>query len=130
MMATVYIPRDSGARSLGADAVAKAIATEAQKRHQSIQLVRTGSRGLYWLEPTIEIDQAGRRLAYGPVAAPDIPTLFDADFLHGGSHRLALGLTEEISYLKKQERMTLARVGIVDPISLDVYIEQGGYRSE
>ncbi|MBV8773341.1 MAG: formate dehydrogenase [Deltaproteobacteria bacterium] len=128
MNATVYIPRDSGARSLGADAVAAAIAAEAQKRGYTITILRTGSRGLYWLEPMIEVENSGRRLAYGPVATTDIRALFDADFLRAGNHRLALGAPEEISYLKKQERLTLGRLGIVDPSSLDDYIAHGGYR--
>src|SRR5690242_9205390 len=128
MTETVYIPCDSGSRSLGADAIVKAIATEAEKRKRSIKLVRTGSRGLYWLEPMIEVDISGKRLAYGPVAAADIPTLFDADFLHGGSHRLALSDPEEIPYLKKQERVTFVRLGIVEPVSLDDYVAHGGYR--
>jgi formate dehydrogenase iron-sulfur subunit len=128
MTARVYIPCDSGARSLGADAVAKAVATEAQKRAVSVEVMRTGSRGLYWLEPMIEVNNSAGRLAYGPVTAAEVAALFDADFLHGGNHRLALGASDEISYLKRQERLTFARVGITDPVSMDDYIEHGGYR--
>ena len=128
MTVRVYIPCDSGARSLGADAVAKAIAAEAQKRGLSVEVVRTGSRGLYWLEPMIEVDNSGGRLAYGPVTAAEVAGLFDADFLHGGNHRLALGVPGELSYLKRQERLTFARIGITDPVSMDDYIEHGGYR--
>ncbi|HJU11164.1 MAG TPA: NADH-ubiquinone oxidoreductase-F iron-sulfur binding region domain-containing protein, partial [Candidatus Binataceae bacterium] len=127
-MARVYIPADSGARSLGADAVANAIVSEAQKRRIDINVVRTGSRGLYWLEPMIEIEQSADRRAYGPVGAADVPSLFDADFLNGGNHRLARGVPEEISYLKRQERLTFARLGVTDPVSLDDYLKHGGYR--
>jgi formate dehydrogenase iron-sulfur subunit len=38
------------------------------------------------------------------------------------------GTTEEIPYLKQQERLTFARCGIVDPLSLPDYIAHGGYR--
>jgi formate dehydrogenase iron-sulfur subunit len=127
MTVRVYIPCDSGARSLGADAVAKAIAAEAQMRRESVEIVRTGSRGLYWLEPMIEVENAGGRLAYGPVTAAEVATLFDADFLRGGSHRVALGVPDEIFYLKRQERLTFARIGVTDPVSLADYIEHGGY---
>jgi formate dehydrogenase iron-sulfur subunit len=128
MTASVYIPRDSGARSLGADAVAKAIAAEAQRRGVPVEIVRTGSRGLYWLEPMIEVENAGGRLAYGPVTAAEVTALFDTDFLHGGTHGLALGVPDEIFYLKRQERLTFARLGVTDPVSVDDYIEHGGYR--
>ncbi len=124
----VYVPRDSGAVSMGAEEVAEAIAGEAQRRNREIRLIRNGSRGLYWLEPMIEVVTSQGRVAYGPVATEDIESLFAANFLDGGAHRLALGPTEEIPYLKKQERLTFARVGIIDPVSFDDYLAHGGYR--
>jgi formate dehydrogenase iron-sulfur subunit len=128
MPATVYVPRDAGALSLGADGVAEAIAAEAAARHAEIHLVRNGSRGLYWLEPLVEVETAAGRHAYGPVEAGDVPGLFDAAFTSGAAHPLHLGLTEEIPFLKSQERLTFARVGITDPVSLDDYLSHGGYR--
>ena len=125
---TVYVPRDSGALSLGAEEVARAIASEAAARHVDLRLVRNGSRGMCWLEPLVEVDTPSGRIAYGPVTAVDVTGLFDADFVHAGSHALALGPTEEIPYLKRQERLTFARVGVTDPVSLDDYLAHGGYR--
>lgn len=128
MSVTVYVPCDSSALSLGAEKTAKAIAAEAAKRGLEINLVRNGSRGLFWLEPLVEVATTQGRVAYGPVKASDVAGLFDADFLNGGSHALSLGLTEEIEYLKKQERLTNARVGVTNPISLDDYLAHDGYR--
>jgi formate dehydrogenase iron-sulfur subunit len=125
---TVYVPRDSSALSLGAGKVADAIAAEAHRRDVELRLVRNGSRGMFWLEPMVEVETMRGRVAYGPVAPADVASLFDAGFLTGGSHRLGLGLTEEIGYLKRQERLTFARVGIVDPVSLEDYVAHGGYR--
>ncbi len=124
---TVYVPRDSSALSLGANAVADAIATEAKRRKADINLIRNGSRGLYWLEPMVEVATARGRFAYGPTSEADVPALFDAGFLDGGEHHLALGLTDDIAYLKRQSRVTFARVGITDPVSLDDYVAHGGY---
>ncbi len=59
--AKVFVPSDTTARSLGADAVAAAIAAEANKRGVSIEIVRNGSRGLYWLEPLVEVEVDGVR---------------------------------------------------------------------
>jgi formate dehydrogenase iron-sulfur subunit len=125
---TIYVPRDSGAVSMGAEEVARAIVAEAQRRGATVQLVRNGSRGLYWLEPLVEVATARGRVAYGPVGVEDVASLFAANFLDGGDHRLALGVTEELPYLKRQERLTFARVGVTDPLSLDDYIAHGGYR--
>lgn len=128
MSFTVFVPRDASALSLGAEAVAETIASEAQRRGVDVQIVRNGSRGLFWLEPLVEVATPEGRIAYGPVQPDDVAALFDADFLHGGAHALALGLTESIDYLKNQQRLTFARVGIVDPRSLDDYVAHGGYR--
>lgn len=128
MSIVIYVPNDSSALSLGAARVAKTIAAEAQKRGVNIELVRNGSRGMFALEPLVEVETTNGRTAYGPVQPSDVVSLFDAHFETGGTHPLALGLTEELPYFKKQQRLTFARVGITDPLSLDDYKQYGGYR--
>lgn len=119
----VFVPLDSSARSVGADAVAAAIAREPAAR-----VVRQGSRGLMWLEPLVEVETDEGRIAYGPVQAGDVASLLAADMLRGGAHPLRLGRTEDIPYLKRQERLTFARVGIIDPLDLADYEAHGGFR--
>jgi len=127
-MTRVFVPRDAGAVAVGADAVAQAIVREAAARGHQVDVVRNGSRGMYWLEPLIEVATPAGRVAYGPVTSRDVPGLFDARVLSGGAHALQLGLTEAIPYLGRQERLTFARVGVTDPVSLDDYTAHGGYR--
>jgi len=127
MSVTVYVPGEATARSLGADAFARALADEATRRQLSVQIVRNGSRGLFWLEPLVEVQTAAGRIAYGPVRAADLSDLFAANFLQGGAHRLRLGDPESIPYLHKQERLTCARLGVIDPLSLQDYRAHGGY---
>ena len=76
----------------------------------------------------VEVETPAGRVAYGPVAPADVASLFDAGFLEGKTHALSQGLTAEIPYLKNQERLTFARVGITDPVSLDDYVAHEGYR--
>jgi formate dehydrogenase iron-sulfur subunit len=128
MSITIYVPCDSSAVSMGADRVANTIAQEAAKRGINIELIRNGSRGMYWLEPLVEVATGNGRIAYGPVQVSDVPGLFDADFTQGGAHALCLGLTEEIDYFKKQQRLTFARIGKTDPVSLTDYVNNDGYR--
>jgi formate dehydrogenase iron-sulfur subunit len=127
MTVRVYVPGDSAALSVGADQVAAAILGEAQRRGLAVDLVRNGSRGLFWLEPMVEVETAAGRVAYGPVAPGDVLSLFQNGFLEGGAHPLAQGPTEEIAYLKRQERLTFARCGITDPLSLRDYESHGGF---
>jgi formate dehydrogenase iron-sulfur subunit len=124
----VFVPSDTTAKSLGADKLAESIAAAAADRGQAVDIVRNGSRGLYWLEPLVEIEIDGERRAYGPITSDDVDGLFEADFLSGGKHPKSLGPTESVPYLAAQSRLTMARVGIVDPLSLEDYRAHGGYR--
>lgn len=124
---TIYVPDDTTARSVGADAVADAIQSEAAARGETVRIVRNGSRGIYWLEPLVEVEVDGERRAYGPVTARDVPGLFEAGLSAGGEHALALGPTESIPYLASQTRLTLARTGLMEPLSLDDYRAHGGF---
>jgi formate dehydrogenase iron-sulfur subunit len=124
----IFVPRDAAACGVGAHETASAIAAEAQRRGIDIELIRNGSRGLLWLEPLVEVATDAGRTAYGPVGAKDVAALFEAGFIQGKPHALAHGPTEQIPYLKNQERLTFARVGITDPRSIDDYLEHGGYR--
>ena len=59
----------------------------------------------------IEVATASGRIAYGPVSRRRCPSLVASDLLAGGAHALRLGLTDELPYLKRQERLTFARCG-------------------
>lgn len=126
MSVTVYVPGDAAACALGADRVAEAVRREAAHREIDIELIRNGSRGLFWLEPLLEVVTPAGRVGYGPVETDDIAGLFAADLVNAGEHPLRLGLTDQIPYLARQHRVTLKRIGIVDPRSLHDYLEHGG----
>jgi formate dehydrogenase iron-sulfur subunit len=128
MSVTVYVPCDAGALSLGAEQVARVIAAEATKRRQGVRIVRNGSRGMYWLEPLVEVATPGGRQAYGPILPSDVPGLFEAGFLSGSAHALHRGLTESIPYFAGQQRLTFARVGTTDPVSVADYEAHDGFK--
>jgi len=115
----IYVPRDAAARALGSDAVAEALATEIRERDIDATVVRNGSRGMIWLEPLVEIEEDGRRLAYGPVTAEEVPALLDGTLE-------TLGSVEEIPFFARQNRLTFARVGLIDPLDLADYEAHGG----
>ncbi len=126
MIHTIYIPGDSGALALGADRVAKAVEAHLEAHGIDARIIRNGSRGAYSLEPMVEVETAAGRIAYGPVRAADVTSLFEADFLSGGAHEKRLGRAEEIPFLARQTRLTFARCGITDPFSLADYEAHGG----
>lgn len=128
MATIIYVPCDTTALALGADKVAALIEQEAAHRQLDITLVRNGSRGLFWLEPMVEVETPEGRVAYGPVEPADIADLVSSGLFEGKqNHPLAQGLTENIPYLKNQQRLTFSRIGITDPLSIDDYKVHRGF---
>lgn len=113
----VFVPLDAAAKALGADEVAAAIMSEAARRGVEVTLVRNGSRGMVWLEPLVEVATDLGRMAFGPMTPADVPALFD----ELKAHPKALGLTEELPWMLRQTRLTFARCGVIDPLSLEEY---------
>ncbi|MET0310922.1 MAG: NADH-ubiquinone oxidoreductase-F iron-sulfur binding region domain-containing protein [Burkholderiaceae bacterium] len=127
MTVKIYVPRDSAALAAGADETARAIAAAASRRGKPVDIVRNGSRGLFWLEPMVEVSTPVGRIAYGPVQAEDVEGLLDAGFLQGAPHPLCLGPVAEMDWLRRQERLTFARMGVTDPLSLADYEAHEGF---
>ncbi|KNY21978.1 formate dehydrogenase beta subunit [Methylobacterium sp. ARG-1] len=128
MSVTLYVPRDAVALGLGANKVARALFAGAERRGLDVTIVRTGSRGLFWLEPMVEVATPEGRVAYGPVKVSDVDALLDAGLTTGGEHALRLGDPEKIPFLARQQRLTFHRCGVVDPVSVIDYRAHGGYR--
>jgi len=126
MTVTVFIPRDSSSRAVGADEVAVALTAEATRRGDDIKIVRNGSRGLLWLEPLVEVDVDGARIGYGPVQAGHVSELLDAGLLNGGDHHLRIGDVDQHPWMQRQDRLTFARVGLINPLDLGAYEQHGG----
>ncbi len=118
----LYLPLDSVAVALGAEAIAAAILTEAARRGVRVDLVRNGSRGMVWLEPLVEVETDAGRIGVGPMTLADVPALFGS----AARHPKAVGLVEELPWMKGQTRLTFARVGVIDPLSLADYRAHGG----
>lgn len=126
-MIRIYIPRDMAAIAVGADRIAAAIEAEAKAQSLPVTIIRNGSRGLFWLEPLIEVESKDGRVGYANVTLADIPSLFAARFYEGLGHTRCVGLVERIAYLARQTRFTFARAGVTDPLSLADYRQHGGY---
>jgi len=127
MSLQVYIPADAAAVALDADSVATALQAAAVRRGVDITITRTGSRGLHWLEPLLEVATSKGRVGYGPVSVSDVEAILVAA-LNGSAHPLCIGIVDDLPFLKRQSRLTFARCGIVDPRSLDDYVAHDGYK--
>ena len=68
----IFIPRDTASISMGGDEVASKIEEIAQKEKKEVTIIRNGSWGMSWLEPLIEIEIEGHRVAYGPISETDV----------------------------------------------------------
>lgn len=125
----IHVPSDTTAKARGADRIARLIEIVAEEHKVDVDVRRNGTRGLYWIEPLVEVETSTGRYGFGPVKEGDIESLFAAEFWKGDvEHALALGLVEEIPYLKRQERFTFSRLGITDPVSLEDYQANDGFK--
>jgi len=123
----IYVSRDSGALCVGAEAVAKTLREEAKARGLDVEIIRTGARGMYWLEPLIEVETDQGRVGYGPVKASKVGDLINSGMLEGKPHETCIGVVDEFPWFKNQTRLTFANCGIIDPRSIEDYRAHGGY---
>ena len=114
-MIRAFVSADMASVALGANAVAEALEA------QGVEVIRTGSRGLFAIEPLVEIETSESRIGFGPVMADDVSAILD------GSHPNRLGPVDALSFFARQQRFTFARCGITDPLSLTDYAAHGGW---
>jgi formate dehydrogenase iron-sulfur subunit len=127
----IFVPRDAAAVACGADAVAAAIIVAARRAGLAVEIVRNGSRGALWLEPLVEVEDGGIRYGFGPLDAAGAEALvagLAAGTAAGLAHPQAVGAVEAIPFLARQTRLTFARCGITDPLSLEDYAAHGGWK--
>ncbi|MEY4760429.1 MAG: hypothetical protein RLZZ200_285 [Pseudomonadota bacterium] len=127
MATRLFISRDSAAEALGVDETVAALEAAGKAAGVVLEITRVGSRGMVWLEPLVEVEHEGQRIAYGPVNAEDVPGLVEAGLFDAKPHALRQGRVEDIPYFAKQERLTFSRVGVIDPVSVAQYASHGGY---
>ncbi len=128
-MIRIFIPQDSAAKAVGADKVAAAVARELTVRglENRATIIRNSSRGLFWLEPLVEIEIDGVRHGYGPVCGEGRAVAVRCRISRRQTHRLALGPVEDIPFLKRQQRFTFANAGKFDPLDIASYRAAGGF---
>ena len=120
---TVYVPGDSSAVAVGADEVAVALAD-----YVGVDVVRTGSRGMLWLEPLVEVETPDGRVGYPNVTPGVVAGLLDEGLRSGATVGGSIGVVDEYPWLSRQRRVSFARVGVIEPTSIADYEAHGGWR--
>jgi formate dehydrogenase iron-sulfur subunit len=114
MAVTLYLSNDTSARAAGTDRLAAAWA-----ELPDLRIVRTSTRGAFFLEPLVERDGPHGRLLW-PRAKPD-----DLSRIRAGSGGISIS---DIPFLSQQQRSVFARFGTMSPLSLEEYRAKGGWR--
>ncbi|MDA0796385.1 MAG: SLBB domain-containing protein [Proteobacteria bacterium] len=127
-----FVPQDTTALALGAHSVASTLARELEERGLQDEIIRNGSRGMFWLEPLLEVEIGDSRLAFGPVTPFDVSSILDSlssidKNSESISHPLHLGEVEKIDYLARQQRLTFSRAGVGDPLCIKNYQNLAGF---
>lgn len=113
-MVRLYLANDTSSRAAGAGRLA-----DAWCERPEIQLIRTSSRGAFFLEPMVERDTPNGREAWFNVAANDLPRIVAGV---GGTP------VAEIPFVQQQTRFTFANFGITEPLAIDEYQTGGGLK--
>ncbi|MFM1570572.1 MAG: formate dehydrogenase beta subunit [Porticoccaceae bacterium] len=127
-----FVPQDTTALALGSNSVASMLAGELKERGLNDEIIRNGSRGMFWLEPLLEVEYGDSRLAFGPVTPSDVSSILDClssleKNTKSANHPLHLGEVDEIDYLARQQRLTFSRAGVGDPLCIKNYQNLAGF---
>ena len=122
---TFFVSMDTASRELGSELLANRLAESIGERDS---LVRTGSRGLFHLEPMVEVDTGGQRVAFGPVNEDESGTI-SAAVASGdlAKHNKYLGPVAELDLMISQTRHTMGRLGECNPTDLNGMRRLGAY---
>lgn len=110
----LYLSNDTSSCAAGAERLA-----EAWIDRPELQLIRTSSRGAFFLEPMVEQDTPNGREAWFNVVSDDLPRIVGGI---GGT------LVDEVPFLQQQTRFTFSNLGITEPLALDAYQARGGFK--
>ena len=120
--------------SAGGYAVFEAIEKEIEDQNLNVSLSETGCIGMCYAEVLVEIIKNGNHYIYGKVTPDTAKIIIDKHIIHNHIIKdwLVPGSSDNIieqDYFAKQQRIVLKNCGIIDPNSIEEYIEQGGYKA-
>ena len=113
--------------------VRDAIAGELKKRRLDVELAETGCIGYCFAEVLVSVEKEGMpTVTYRDVTPDAVPDLIERHLVEGRIYKERALLIEgrktpESDFLKRQKRIVLRNCGVINPESIDDYIEAGGY---
>src|SRR3546814_17283377 len=108
-MTRVFVSRDMASVALGADALARALSD------MGCEVVRTGSRGLFSIEPLVEVETEDGRIGYGQVQPDDVAAVLN------GTHPKRLGRVEELPFFAGPQRFPFCGSCVLAPLTMGGY---------
>ena len=126
----IVVGKGSCGLAAGAEKVYEAIVSEIALRNIKTEVGTVGCVGMCWLEPIVDIyddeNTLHRLVRVKPENASEIADAAGGDISAIRSLEIS---DDDASFLTKQTRIALCNCGVIDPESIDAYIEKGGYRA-
>jgi len=106
--------------------------------NSSHELTFTGCLGMCYREPLVEVREEGQRTIYGEVDSNRAKAIVEKHLNNGTVIEDCAVYTEDSSghkggeeepFLSQQSRIVLRNCGIINPESIDQYVECGGYQA-
>lgn len=108
-----------------------ALQTGLHNRGLNIELKQTGCMGMCYKEVLVEVSSPeGGQVFYGRVQPEQVERIVTEHLINGKPVTEWVISADEInSFMAKQKRIVLRNCGVIDPESLDDYLDAGGYKA-
>jgi len=119
--------------SAGGELVYNRLKEEVVTKNLEVEVQETGCMGMCYKEVLMEVSENGHSFLYSNVTVDKVERIVDEHLINNKPVSEWIIKSDDIStedaFLKKQKRIVLRNCGVIDPSSIDEYIEQGGYKA-
>ena len=129
-MKTIKVGLGTCGISAGGEKVYRAFQDELKENPDAFILKETGCIGMCYREVLVEVSNGnGSGHLYGEVTPERVEEIVEKDILSDQTidDWLVSGEGREVGFFDNQNRIVLRNCGVIDPGSIDEYIEAGGY---
>jgi len=119
--------------SAGGDSVYKALQKTLREKKLDIPVKETGCMGMCYEEVLVEVVNEKESFLYAKVTADKVERIVDQHILNKQPVEEWIVRSNTISlqedFFKKQKRIVLRNCGVIDPTSIEEYIDREGYQA-
>ena len=119
--------------SAGGESIFKKFKEEIESKNLQVELCETGCMGMCYEEALVEIEDEHDNYLYSKVSVDKVGKIVNEHLINNQPVKnwviRSKDICTEESFLKDQTRIVLRNCGVINPFSIDEYIEKDGYEA-